>query len=395
MRTVILVLFVFITAGCVQTGEFIRNANITSNISSNITPPEQKACIGIVCTNSTVTCKDNSTASCTNKCNLTTGKCSSCVPDCTGHECVEEWVCTNWSSCSEGKQTRICNDTNSCGTEINNPAETQDCIEEDTILIEYVYSENPEWVRIANNGNRAIDMSRWSLNDEADHIYIFPIGFVLGPYESVRIHTEKGSDTKTDLYMNKARPIWNNDRDKATLRNEKGTVIDEYAYPKATTTSTTTTTTTTTSTTTTTKITTTTTTTPVMATTTTFIETTTVSMITTTTTTIPTTTTILGTLYVNVSTDKAVVVRGNAVIITTYVTDGTSPVDSANVSISITYASGSKTENTGLATDGIFVWEKTIGGNSKPGTFLVDSVASKEGYKSGSASMNFEVVASS
>lgn len=41
--------------------------------------------------------------------------------------CVENWTCTSWSSCSGGVQTRTCTDQNSCGTELNKPAESQSC----------------------------------------------------------------------------------------------------------------------------------------------------------------------------------------------------------------------------------------------------------------------------
>ena len=159
---------------------------------------------------------------------------------------MEEWFCTDWSSCSARKQTRTCNDINFCGTEINKPAEIQECVNEENIMIEDIHYESPEWVRIANTGTIAVDIGSWSLNDEAGHIYIFPIAFILGPHASVLVHTEKGSDTETDLYMNRGSPIWNNDGDRATLRNEKGSIIDEYLYPleKATTTTTTITTTT-------------------------------------------------------------------------------------------------------------------------------------------------------
>ena len=96
-----------------------------------------------------------------------------------------------------------------------------------------------------------------------------------------------------------------------------------------------------------------------------------------------------------VDTDKEVVVRGNPVSITTYVTDGENPVDSAGVDVIITYASGSTADNSGMTSDGVFVWEKAIGGNSKPGIFSVESIASKDGYESGSGTTNFEVIAAS
>ena len=55
------------------------------------------------------------------------------VSGCTGTtppaECTEDWICTAWSSCENGVQSRICTDQNSCGTIENKPAETQSCVE--------------------------------------------------------------------------------------------------------------------------------------------------------------------------------------------------------------------------------------------------------------------------
>lgn len=41
--------------------------------------------------------------------------------------CTERWLCTDWSSCSDGLQTRACEDVNTCGTEQNKPLESQPC----------------------------------------------------------------------------------------------------------------------------------------------------------------------------------------------------------------------------------------------------------------------------
>lgn len=42
--------------------------------------------------------------------------------------CTESWSCTSWSTCSSsGIQTRTCTDSNSCGTELGKPAESQGC----------------------------------------------------------------------------------------------------------------------------------------------------------------------------------------------------------------------------------------------------------------------------
>jgi hypothetical protein len=42
-------------------------------------------------------------------------------------DCNEDWICTKWSDCSDGTQTRKCVDNNDCGTFSTKPAETQAC----------------------------------------------------------------------------------------------------------------------------------------------------------------------------------------------------------------------------------------------------------------------------
>lgn len=84
---------------------------------------------------------------------------------------------------------------------------------------------NGEWVEICD-GNT--DMKDWSLNDEGEkHKYSFPNGFVLEG--CVKVHTGSGTDTSKDLYMGRGAPIWNNDGDIATLKNENGDVIDQWS----------------------------------------------------------------------------------------------------------------------------------------------------------------------
>jgi len=42
-------------------------------------------------------------------------------------QCIEKWVCTPWSECKNGVQTRTCTEVNNCGTDIHKPFETQPC----------------------------------------------------------------------------------------------------------------------------------------------------------------------------------------------------------------------------------------------------------------------------
>jgi hypothetical protein len=41
--------------------------------------------------------------------------------------CEEYWICTDWSECIEGMQTRECADANNCGTEKYKPVEERSC----------------------------------------------------------------------------------------------------------------------------------------------------------------------------------------------------------------------------------------------------------------------------
>lgn len=42
-------------------------------------------------------------------------------------ECIENWTCTEWSTCNDENQTRKCTDTKNCATELNKPNEFKEC----------------------------------------------------------------------------------------------------------------------------------------------------------------------------------------------------------------------------------------------------------------------------
>jgi len=70
-------------------------------------------------------------------CSSCSSDCGSCPPPSGGGgggsgfyappACTENWSCSGWSSCVEGKQTRTCNDSNKCGTTKSKPSETRSC----------------------------------------------------------------------------------------------------------------------------------------------------------------------------------------------------------------------------------------------------------------------------
>lgn len=83
-------------------------------------------------------------------------------------------------------------------------------------------SLNAEWVRVTNYSSTRKTLTGWTLRDTSRHVYRFGI-FSLGPGKSVRIHTGKGRNTSTDRYQGRSWYVWNNDGDKAILKNSKGT----------------------------------------------------------------------------------------------------------------------------------------------------------------------------
>jgi len=79
-----------------------------------------------------------------------------------------------------------------------------------------------EYVVFSNVGEDALDLSGWTVRDEAGKTYTFPDGFVLKAGASVRLHTGSGTDTATDLYWGAESPIWNNDGDTIIVTNSEG-----------------------------------------------------------------------------------------------------------------------------------------------------------------------------
>lgn len=49
--------------------------------------------------------------------------------------CSPQWLCTDWSACTEGVQTRTCTDLNACGTDQGRPSERQTCIVANTYYV--------------------------------------------------------------------------------------------------------------------------------------------------------------------------------------------------------------------------------------------------------------------
>jgi hypothetical protein len=73
-----------------------------------------------------------------NICDIDREDCFVCEIDCgiceEVIECTTQWKCTEWTACDNGAQSRSCQDQNSCGFELDKPAETRICAEATTPL---------------------------------------------------------------------------------------------------------------------------------------------------------------------------------------------------------------------------------------------------------------------
>ena len=91
-------------------------------------------------------------------------------------------------------------------------------------------SLNAEWVKVSNHSSQAKTLTGWTIRDTANHVYRFG-AFKLGAGKSVRLHTGKGSNTRTDRYWGESWYVWNNTGDKAILRNSNGVTVDTCSWP--------------------------------------------------------------------------------------------------------------------------------------------------------------------
>lgn len=89
---------------------------------------------------------------------------------------------------------------------------------------------NGEWIEIANQGSKPVQMAAFTLKDEANHIYTFG-EFAVAPGMTFRLYSGQGQDGPTELYWGlNGESIWNNGGDAAFLRDADGNLVDTFAY---------------------------------------------------------------------------------------------------------------------------------------------------------------------
>ena len=88
---------------------------------------------------------------------------------------------------------------------------------------------NDEYVVIKNLGEAAVDLTGWTLRDEAGHTFIFP-QFTLDTGATVTVHTGSGVNTKTHLYWGRESAVWNNSHDTVYLYDANDRLVDKKTW---------------------------------------------------------------------------------------------------------------------------------------------------------------------
>jgi hypothetical protein len=91
---------------------------------------------------------------------------------------------------------------------------------------------NTEYIVFKNKSTHAVQLRGWkiiSAPSTDNQYYIFP-STKLAPGHTLTLYTGTGSNTASRRYWGAGSPVWNNDGDKAVLKNASGTVVDTCQY---------------------------------------------------------------------------------------------------------------------------------------------------------------------
>ncbi|WP_369382026.1 lamin tail domain-containing protein [Streptomyces sp. cg36] len=86
-------------------------------------------------------------------------------------------------------------------------------------------SLNAEWVEVRNNGRKAVDLNGFTLTAGDGTRYRFH-HLRLEGHSAVKVHSGMGRDSMHDVYQDRHNYVWDNHRDTATLRTDRGRVLD-------------------------------------------------------------------------------------------------------------------------------------------------------------------------
>jgi competence protein ComEC len=91
------------------------------------------------------------------------------------------------------------------------------------------HQEPDEYVEIRNDDVQAIQLSGWTLRDEANHVFTFP-SHVMQPGQVCRIYTNEDHPGWCGFSYGSGSAIWNNSGDCAYLNDSQAQEVDQFCY---------------------------------------------------------------------------------------------------------------------------------------------------------------------
>jgi len=93
---------------------------------------------------------------------------------------------------------------------------------------------NQEFFTIRNISSRPINLSGFRVLDVANHVFVFPRGYVLAGRTTAIVRTGKNRNRAQTLYWNQGNYIWNNTGDTARFQTPAGKTFDTCTYKAVT-----------------------------------------------------------------------------------------------------------------------------------------------------------------
>ncbi|WP_433166137.1 lamin tail domain-containing protein [Kribbella sp. CA-247076] len=93
---------------------------------------------------------------------------------------------------------------------------------------------NQEFFTVRNISTRPINLSGFRVVDVANHVFVFPRGYVLPGRSTVIVRTGKNRNRALTLYWNQGNYVWNNTGDTARFQTPAGKTFDTCTYKAVT-----------------------------------------------------------------------------------------------------------------------------------------------------------------
>lgn len=93
---------------------------------------------------------------------------------------------------------------------------------------------NGEYIRVTNTTLQALNLNEFHIQNLKGYTYPFP-DLTVPPGHTVKVHSGRGYNQtnpakQLEIYLGSTRPIWNNEKDQATIYDSKGQIHDQRKH---------------------------------------------------------------------------------------------------------------------------------------------------------------------